>query len=313
MGGPMEYQALGNTSLKISRIGFGCWAMGGHGWGQVSDRESIDAVKTALEFGINFFDTADVYGFGHSEEILSKALGNRRHDVVIATKFGVSWDEAANIGRNCSEVYIMKAVDASLKRLNIDCIPLYQIHWPDPKTPFKETVRALQKCRKQGKIKYIGCSNFSDKNLLQALVYADIQSIQLPYNILRREIESEMIPLSIENKLSVLVYDTLARGLLSGKYGLNTAFGSNDSRSRDSNFIGQKFKDNLLIVEKLRTIGGKYGKSPAQVAIRWVLDNPLITCAIIGMKTDQQVKDNLLSINWNIPKEDLHILAEREV
>ncbi len=309
----MEYRFLGNTSLQISRIGFGCWAMGGHGWGQVSDRESINAVKTALDCGINFFDTADVYGFGHSEEILGKALGSRRHDVVIATKFGVSWDEAANIGRNCSAVYIMKAVEASLKRLNIDYIPLYQIHWPDPKTPLEETMRALQKCREQGKIKYIGCSNFSDKNLLEAMAYADIVSIQLPYSFIRREIEDEMVPLSVENKIGVLVYDTLARGLLSGKYGLDTKFGVNDSRNRDSNFMGQKFKDNLLLVEKLRAIGEKYGKYPAHVAVRWVLDNTLVTCAIIGMKTEQQVKDNMLSINWKLSKDDLQILAKREV
>jgi len=304
----MEYQKLGTTPLKISRIGFGCWAMGGHGWGKVSDSESINAVKTALDYGINFYDTADVYGFGHSEEILGKALGSKRHEVIIATKFGVSWDESANIGRDCSALYIMKAVEASLKRLNVDCIPLYQVHWPDSKTPLEETMIALQKCKEQGKIKYVGCSNFSNKNLLEAMAYADIVSSQLPYSILRREIEDEIIPFLVENKISLLVYDTLARGLLSGKYGLDTKFGADDSRNRDTNFMGQQFKDNLLLVEKLRKIGKKYGKSPAHVAVRWVLDNPLVTCAIIGMKTDQQVKDNIRSINWKLSKDDLQTL-----
>ena len=161
----MEYKYIGNTINQITRIGFGCWAIGGHGYGNVSDDESIKSIQHAIDLGINFFDTADVYGFGHSEEILSKALGNKRHEVFIATKFGVAWDENGNTKKDCSPSRVVKALDASLKRLRIEIIPLYQIHWPDGTTNLDDTLDVLEKCQREGKIINIGCSNFSSELL----------------------------------------------------------------------------------------------------------------------------------------------------
>jgi len=174
----MEYKKLGETDLEISRIGFGCWAIGGHGYGKVDDNESIEAIKKALDSGINFFDTADVYGFGHSEEILGKALGTQRNDVIIATKFGINWKENGHTFKDCSAKRVVKAVENSLRRLKIDTIPLYQIHWPDPNTTLQETMGALIDCQKSGKIRYIGSSNFNAGLIEQIQKIGRIESLQ---------------------------------------------------------------------------------------------------------------------------------------
>ena len=196
----MEYKRLGLTDLKVSRIGFGCWAMGGHGWGKVDDKDSIAAIRRALDLGVNFFDTADVYGFGHSERILSKALGTNRSKVIIATKFGLKWDKSGKITKDISSKRVVEALDNSLKRLGVDCIPLYQIHWPDNITSISETMVALRKCQEKGKIKYIGCSNFSVKLIKEAQKISRLESLQLPYNITMRKIENKLIPFCQEQK-----------------------------------------------------------------------------------------------------------------
>lgn len=305
----MEYKKLGSTSLNISRIGFGCWAIGGYGWGKVNDEESIFAIKRALELGINFFDTADVYGFGHSEEILGKALGKKRKDIVIATKFGLKWDEKGNLERDASPKRIEKALDASLKRLGLDCIPLYQIHWPDPKTQISETMEALKNLQKKGKIKYIGCSNFSPKLIREAQEFCRLESLQGPYNIIEKEIEKETFALAKERQIAVITYSTLAQGLFSGKYRDDAKFDKKDIRSRYENWQGDKFKANLKLVEKLKEIGARYNKTPAQVAIRWVLENPQVTSALIGIKRAEHIEDNIGSLGWDLQKEDRDSLS----
>lgn len=309
----MEYKKLGLTDLKISRLGFGGCPIGGHGWGSVIDKNSIAAIRRAVELGINFFDTADIYGLGHSEEILSKGLGKDRKKVVIATKVGVRWDDKEKISHNdLSSKHITQAVENSLRRLRIDCIPLYQIHYPDPKTPISETMEILKKLQKQGKIKHIGCSNFSSKLINEAQKYGRIESLQASYNVLDWALEKSLIPTCRKWEMSVIVYGPLAQGLLTGKYNLNTKFGKDDRRSRKEykNFRGKRFKANLVVIDKLKEIALKYNKTPVQIAIRWILDNDLITNAILGVKTPEEIEENAGVLGWKLTLKDRDILIK---
>jgi aryl-alcohol dehydrogenase-like predicted oxidoreductase len=300
----MEYRKLGLTDLKVSCLGFGCWAIGGHGYGKVNDEESINSVRKALDSGINFFDTADVYGFGHSEEILSKALGSERKKVIIATKFGVSWDTSGKTFKDCSPKGINKALEGSLNRLQLDCVPLYQIHWYDGVTPIPEIMNTLKKCQEAGKIQYIGCSNFSSELILEFLKVQPIKSLQALFNIIEKDFEPDILRFSNEFHMGVIVYGVLARGLLTGKYTLESKFGENDTRSRDNNFQGERFDRYLKVVDELKRIGRWYHKTPSQVAIRWVLENENITCALTGIKNPKQVEDNIGAIDWRLSQED---------
>ena len=304
----MEYKRLGSTNLEISRIGFGCWAIGGHGYGSVDDRESIKAIQKALDMGVNFFDTADVYGFGHSEEILGKALGGKRNEVIIATKFGVNWDKNKRTFKDCSPERVVEALEASLRRLKIDCIPLYQIHWHDEKTPIEDVMGTLLKCRDAGKILHIGCCNFSKDLILRASNINRVESYQCLYNLAKRQNEKIIKYSSEELGISVLAYGVIGRGILSAKYNKNSQFGENDTRINDPDFHGARYDKNIFIAEKLSEIGKKYGKSPAQVAIRWVLENPNVTCAITGSKTPEQVAENVDSIGWSLDQNDMEVI-----
>lgn len=306
----MEYKKLGNTDLEISRIGFGCWAIGGHGYGKVDDNESIKAIQKAVDLGINFFDTADVYGLGHSEEILSKALGVHRKKVIIATKFGVNWDKDGKTYKDSSPKRVFEAVEQSLKRLKVDCIPLYQIHWYDGKSSITDTIEALEKCKQAGKIRYIGCSNFTYDLLLKASEVYRLESLQCEFNLMQKKQESEIKKCYNTLKIGIIAYGVLARGIFSGKYNSESSFDINDTRGRDENFYGEKLKRNLIIVNELKRISSFYKKTPSNVAIRWVLDVPVITSAIIGMKTDKQVVENSSALDWYLEKKDWKYLSK---
>jgi len=304
----MEYKRLGSTNLEISRIGFGCWAIGGHGYGSVDDRESIKAIQKALDMGVNFFDTADVYGFGHSEEILSKALGSQRDKVIIATKFGVNWDNNGRTYKDCSPKRIVEALDNSLRRLKIDCIPLYQIHWHDGKTPIEDVMGTLLKCRNAGKILHVGCCNISKSLIIKTSKIFRVESYQCLYNLNKRKHENIIKYSSEELNMSVFAFGVIGRGVFSAKYNKNSQFGENDTRMNDSDFQGVQYDKNILIAEKLSEIGEKYGKSPVQVAIRWVLENSNVTCAIAGSKTPEQVSENVGAVGWSLDQNDIELI-----
>ena len=304
----MEYKRLGSTNLEISRIGFGCWAIGGHGYGSVDDRESIKAIQKALDMGVNFFDTADVYGFGHSEEILSKALGSQRDKVIVATKFGVNWDSNGKTYKDCSAKRIVEALDGSLRRLKMDCIPLYQIHWHDEKTPIEDVMESLSKCQDAGKILHIGCCNFSKDLLLRASKIRRVESYQCLYNLAKRQNENIIKYSSEELNISVFAYGVIGRGVFSAKYNKESKFGENDTRVKDPDFGGAQYNKNILIAEKLSEIGKKYGKSSVQAAIRWVLENPDITSAITGLKNKKQVSENVGSVGWSLDQNDMELI-----
>ena len=304
----MEYKKLGLTDLEISRIGFGCWAIGGHGYGKVDDNRSVEAIKSALDFGINFFDTADVYGFGHSEKILSEALGSERKNVVIATKFGVSWNENGQTYIDCSPKRVVEALEGSLRRLKLDCIPLYQIHWHDNVTPIQYTMEALKKCQESGKVKYFSCSNFPVELIRSASKNYRIESLQCLYNLLEKERENDMLECSQNFQMGIITYGALARGLLSGKYGLKSNFSINDTRKKCKTFQKEELEKNLKIVGEIQKIGIRNGKTSSQIAIQFVLNNSVVTSVIVGNKTKEQVKENAGALSFKLLKDDLNII-----
>lgn len=301
----MEYLRLNNTDLEISRIGFGCWAIGGHGYGYVDDEASIDAIHAALDLGINCFDTSDVYGFGHSETVLGKALGSRAKDMVVATKCGVGWDEAGRTYKDCSRGHIVKSVEASLKRLGLEAIPLLQINWYDGVTPLGDIAETLAECRRAGKIRYAGFCNMPTRQL--GVHQGSFVSSQMEYGLYDRQNMAELAELQ-KNGVAGLVYGVLSRGFLSGKYDANARFGEGDTRGRDSNYA-RTIVENLQLVERLKVLGEKYGKSPAQLAIRWALESPGVSCALVGMKSKAQAVENAGAADWTMSRADWDELA----
>lgn len=296
----MEYAKLGLTELSVSRIGFGCWAIGGHGYGRVDDRASMLAIRRAGDLGINLFDTADVYGFGHSEETLAKALGANRHDVVIATKGGVKWNAKGDTTLDCSPRHIESAIDASLARLRLDSIPLYQLHWHDNVTPIDDVLGALARFQEQGKIRHFGLCNVRAPFLTDVADVWEVQSIQLPYNVANGAIEDRVVQFLRERRPSLLVYSVLMRGLLTGKYRPGTVFSEGDTRADDENFSAGGMREHRNLINGLSRIGQLTSRTPGQVAIRWVLNCELVTCALVGMKTVAQVEENADVFDWTL-------------
>lgn len=300
---------LGGTGNTISRIGFGCWTIGGHGWGKVDDDESILAVRRAVELGIDFFDTADVYGFGHSEEILSKALGACRKDMLIATKGGVKWDKDRKITHDISPASILQALHDSLRRLKLDCIPLYQLHWPDEMTPLSDAMETLVRCQKAGKVRYIGCCNMTAAQIQELHDCAPLATVQVSYNMLTRGVEDAILPLCRRLGITPLAWGPLAHGLLTGKCGPASEFGKDDIRSRSRYFEGKNYAANLLIVGKLSEIAVRIGKTTTQVALRWVLDSLAGGCALTGIRSARQIEENKGAMGWRLCPEDLRVVA----
>jgi aryl-alcohol dehydrogenase-like predicted oxidoreductase len=305
----VEHRQLGSTDLKVSRVGFGGWPIGGHGWGPVEDQQSIRAVRQAFDLGVTLFDTADVYGFGHSEEIFCKALGEDRKNVVIASKFGVRWNERGETCLDATPGRVLAALEESLRRLKLDCLPLYQIHWPDPKTPIEETMGALKMCQRQGKIRYIGCSNFSVEMTIRADRVSRLASSQSAYNLVDHTIEAELLPCALRLGIGVIAHSPLAKGLLSGKFESNARFAPNDIRSRSKYFEAGEFEKNLKTVGRLGEVARRYGKTPAQVALRWILEHPAVTAVIPGIKTPQQAIENAGAMGWTLAREDYEFLG----
>lgn len=310
----MRYAHLEALDVKLSCLGLGGEQLGGHSWGKISDKEMVGAVHRALESGVTLFDTAPVYGLGHSEEVLGKALGAARKNVIIATKVGLVWkkDKQFEKSTDSSPATIEREVDLSLKRLGTDYIDVYQIHWPDPDTPIEETLLVMKKLKQAGKIRCIGCCNFSLELLKEAVKYGEIGTAQIPYNLIDRKFESELLPFCHENKIAIFAYSPLARGFLSGKYNKKSTFGVDDRRSRseDEYFQDAASTKNLRVLEKLKIVAGKLNKTPSQIALTWVLENPNITCAIFGAKNTAQVDENVMASDFTLSREDIEFLNQ---
>lgn len=308
----MEKVVLKNSDLEVSRLCFGGCPMGGYGWGKVSEEELITAVQCAVNEGINFFDNADTYGLGKSEETLAKALGDRRHQVVIGTKFGVRVENGKTFYDNSPE-WIEKALTGSLKRLNTDYIDLYQVHYRDGKTPISVVVETLEKMRQKGYIRYYGLSNIHHDDLaeLQGEV-GKFVSFQDEYSLACRKNESDMIELSQKLQLTPITWGSLGQGILSGKYDKNSTFGADDRRSREIyvNFHGDKLLKNLEIVEVLKEIAKEVEKPVPAVAIRWILDYLKDSAVIVGIKNPQQLQGNMEALGWKLSEEQVTRLVE---
>jgi aryl-alcohol dehydrogenase-like predicted oxidoreductase len=292
------YRKLGKNGPSLSVIGFGAWAIGGswqYGWGSQDDELSEKSVHTALDAGINFFDTAAVYGLGHSEEIIGKALKQRRGDVVLATKCGMVWDEQGLTSKNGTYGSVLREAEASLRRLGTDYIDLYQLHWPDTdaKAPAEETMRAMEKLVQDGKVRYVGVSNYDVPLLKESLSVRHVDSLQPPYSILRREVEQSTLPFCLENGIGVVAYSPLASGLLSGYYTEQTTFEEGDWRGKSGMHTGEGLRHNVQKVEKLKKIAERLDITVAQLAIAYVLANPAITSAIVGVRKPDHILRSL--------------------
>jgi aryl-alcohol dehydrogenase-like predicted oxidoreductase len=293
----MQTRQLGNSDLQITRVGYGAWAIGGSGWqfawGSQDDNDSIAAIHRSLELGVNWIDTAAVYGLGHSEEIVAKALktwsGPRPY---VFTKCGRLWDEKGNVRGDLSSDSIRREIEDSLRRLSTDVIDLYQIHWPPSpdSLELEEGWATLADLKRQGKVRWIGVSNFNAGHLKRAQAIAPVTSLQPPYSLIHRDVEAETLPYCLHENIGVIVYSPMASGLLTGAMTRERAANlpKDDWRRNNANFNEPKLSKNLALVERLRDIGKRHGRSPGEVAIAWTLKNPAVTAAIVGGRNASQ-------------------------
>jgi aryl-alcohol dehydrogenase-like predicted oxidoreductase len=287
----MELTDIPGTSLKVSPVAIGTWAIGGWMWGGTDERESVATIQAAFEHGVNIVDTAPVYGFGRSEEIVGKAIAERRlrSEVLIATKTGLQWD-GGNVSRNASRARIMREVEDSLRRLRTDYIDVYQVHWPDPLVTIEETAEAMRTLFEQGKIRAIGVSNFSVDQMERFRRVAPLHVLQPPYNLFERDVEADLLPYCRKNKIATLGYGALCRGLLSGRMRPDTTFDGDDLRRTDPKFRKPRFAQYVAAVQKLdRLAQERFGKRVIHLAVRWMLDQG-ITTALWGARHPQQLQ-----------------------
>ena len=288
----------------VSRIALGTWAIGGWMWGGPDDRNAIATIHEALDLGITLVDTAPVYGFGHSEEIVGQALAGRRDRVAIATKVGLDWKDDHKPFRNSSPARIRKEIEDSLRRLRTDYIDLYQVHWPDSAVPMEETARTLEALVREGKVLALGVSNFSIAQMEAFRQFAPLCAVQPPYNLFERAMEHDILPYARQHDLAILAYGPLCRGLLSGKMTAETKFGADDLRSADPKFQPPRFAHYLQAVRELQDFAReKHGKSLLALAIRWVLDQGP-TIALWGARRPDQIAAVADAMGWHLSADD---------
>jgi aryl-alcohol dehydrogenase-like predicted oxidoreductase len=296
----MESTEIHGTSLRVSPVAIGTWAIGGWMWGGTDEAESIATIQGAFEHGINLVDTAPVYGFGRSEEIVGKAIAESRlrSSVIVATKVGLQW-EGGRVSRNASRARIMREVEDSLCRLQTDYIDIYQVHWPDPLITIEETADAMYTLFAQGKIRAIGVSNFSIGQMERFRRVAPLHVLQPPYNLFERGIEADLLPYCQKNGIAMLGYGALCRGLLSGRMRPDTAFDGDDLRRTDPKFREPRFAQYLAAVGKLDRLAQRFGKRVIQLAIRWMLDQG-VTTALWGARHPEQLQPVDEVTGWSL-------------
>jgi aryl-alcohol dehydrogenase-like predicted oxidoreductase len=319
----MQTRQLGYTDLHLTTIGFGAWAAGGpwaFGWGPQDDDDSIAAIRYALDNGVNWIDTAAVYGIGHSEEVVGKAIAGRRDGVIVATKCGrvLEKPDAPRIIGNLKAAGVRREAENSLRRLGIDVIDLYQIHWPDPDADIEEGWTEIAKLVGEGKIRYAGVSNFSVSQLKRMQAIHPVASLQPPYHMLDRNVETELLPYCAANRIGVVAYSPMASGLLTGKYSPEkiAALADDDWRKRNRRWQEPQLSVNLALVEKLRSIAERHGRTVGQVAVAWVLRRPEVTSAICGARHPRQVAEIITAGDWVLTQDEIaeieRLLAERQ-
>jgi aryl-alcohol dehydrogenase-like predicted oxidoreductase len=303
-------RTLGNSDLQLTPIGFGAWAIGGgnwdFGWGPQDDNESIAAIHRALDLGVNWIDTAAIYGLGRSEEVVARALKTTSHKPMVFTKCAMRWHSDRSIYRSLKAASLAEELEASLRRLGVETIDLYQIHWPIPDPEIEEGWEALARFRKQGKVRWIGVSNFSVEQMKRIQKIAPITSLQPPYSLLRRAVEDEILLFTQANGIGVINYSPMVSGLLTGKMTAEriAALPTDDWRRRSPEFNQPKLNHNLQLVELLREIGDGHGVSPGVVAVAWTLNHPAITAAIVGGRSAQQVEGLAPALEFRLTAEE---------
>jgi aryl-alcohol dehydrogenase-like predicted oxidoreductase len=306
-----QKRKLGNSDLEITALGVGAWAMGGAGWkfswGKQDDADSSAAIRAALDAGLNWIDTAAVYGLGHSEEVVGRTLKNVKQKPYIFTKCERRWDENREIFPSLKAESIRKECEDSLRRLGVDVIDLYQVHWPEPEQDIEEGWTEMARLKEEGKVRWIGVSNFSVDQMKRAMKIAPITSLQPPYSLLARKAEPDILPFARENGIGVIVYSPMRAGLLTGKMTRERAqnLTAADWRSRDQDFQEPRLSRNLALVEVLRGIGNRHGKAPGEVALAWVLANPAVTGAIVGLRKADQINGTLGALNFRLSADEL--------
>ncbi len=291
----METRRLGNTDMQITPIGFGSWAIGGgnweFGWGPQEDRQAIEAVQRTVNLGMNWVDTAAVYGLGHSEELVGQAVRGMARKPYVFTKCSMLWNEQRKIYRSLKADSVRRECEASLRRLGIDAIDLYQIHWPDPVAEIEEGWEAMTRLQAEGKVRYLGVSNFDVAQMCRVQRIAPISSLQPPYSLLSRAVEGEILPFCQENGIGVIVYSPMASGLLTGTMTRQRIadFPADDWRRLNPNYREPRLTRNLAIAERLKQVGARHGRSAGEVAIAWTLRHPAVTGAIVGGRSAAQV------------------------
>jgi aryl-alcohol dehydrogenase-like predicted oxidoreductase len=303
----MEYTVISGTEMNVSRIAQGTWAIGGWMWGGTDERESIRTIHAALDKGINLIDTAPVYGFGVSEEIVGKAIEERGHreNVFIATKVGLEWHDGS-VTRNSSPARIRKEVQDSLRRLRTDYIDIYQVHWPDLAVPIEDTATTMHALFKEGLIRAIGVSNYSPEQMRRFMSVSELHTVQPPYNLFERQIERDVLPFVRENNLSAFAYGPLCRGLLTGTMRRDTKFTGDDLRLSDPKFQPPRFAQYLSAVQQLDDLAQqRYAKNVMDIAVRWVLDQPGITAALWGARHPEELEAVAGALDWKLDADAL--------
>jgi myo-inositol catabolism protein IolS len=308
----MEHRPLGTTGLRVSAIGFGCWEMGNPEYGSSDDEQLVAAVNRAIDLGVTLFDTAPNYGFGGSEEVLGRALGARRQDIILVSKVGITWDPVTLTTKFDGRYSTLKRInEESLRRLGTDHLDLVLMHWPDPETPIEETMRALEELRAEGKALHIGVSNFSAYELREARRHVPICANQVGFNLFDRRWERAMFPTAQELGIGIMAYGPMAHGLLTGTLPRQNAFDERDWR-RHGNIFGQRLfgpnlYKNLDVVDQLLTIADRIGTSLPRLALAWVLRNPAVSVALSGCRTPREIEENVRALEVQL---DAQVLAE---
>jgi aryl-alcohol dehydrogenase-like predicted oxidoreductase len=321
----MELRTLGRSEVKVTPMAFGAWAIGGWMWGGAEEGEAIKAIQAAYHHGITTIDTAPVYGFGRSEEIVGKAMhGIQRHSYQILTKFGMNWqtqegepffDTVDNQGRPfkiykwASKKRVMQECEDSLRRLKTDYIDLYQIHWPDNTTPVNETFEAVQVLIQQGKVRAAGVCNYTTALVDEALKTIRLASNQVPYSLINRGVEKEIIPQAMDNHLSIIPYSPLQRGLLTGKIKPGHKFNEGDTREGNRFYLDENIRRTNQLLDQLKPIAAKYNATLAQLVINWTINQAGVGCVLVGARNEQQVKDNVGSLSFTLAIEDIRTIT----
>jgi aryl-alcohol dehydrogenase-like predicted oxidoreductase len=311
----MRKRLLGGSDLNITPLGIGAWAMGGggwaFGWGPQDDAQSIASIRAALDAGINWIDTAAVYGLGHSEEVVARALEGVARKPYVFTKCARIWDEKGAIGKCLKRDSVRRECEASLRRLRVDVIDLYQMHWPEPDQDVEEGWETMARLKEEGKVRWIGVSNFSASQLERAALIAPVTSLQPPYSIVQPEIEQEGLPYCLGNGIGVLAYAPMKSGLLTGAMTRERLANlpEDDFRRRNPFFQEPVFSRALRIVEQLRTIGARHGRTPGEVAIAWTLGHPAVTAAIVGIRTPEQLQGVIGAAEFRLSEDEVAEIA----